>query len=78
MIGLQDITAEFQFDGKLEHLRCAMKEVLDLVVASFATIETQNQKQAIIRLLQQTIECCLFIKKYSQKSFEGETQFPDT
>lgn len=66
LIGLQAIPERFHFDGKLDHLMRAMKEVLELAAAP-----SLNQKQAIMRILQQTTECCLFISKYLQNDFEG-------
>lgn len=71
IVVLQIISERFQFDGKLDYLIRAMEEVFGCIIQSSLAAETVR-KQHIIRLLQQTTECCLFIYQYSQHKAEGE------
>lgn len=52
----------------------AMADALASITSKDVTLSLLNEKQAMERLLQQTIECCLFVNKYSRKSFEGKVK----
>lgn len=69
------VFVEFHVDGKLDHLIRAMADGLDLTTARSTELDLHNGNQTILRLLHQVIECCLFINKYSRKSFEGDINF---
>lgn len=64
---LQVFTEEFQVDRRLDHLMRVMVEVMVLITA--------GSTRLLLRLIQQAIECFIFIRKYSQRSFEGELDF---
>lgn len=70
--GLQVFVKEFKVDGKLDHLMRAMSDILALISARSTATNPRNKELVIMRLLQQVVECFLFINKYSQKNFEGE------
>lgn len=53
----------------------AMSDVFNFISARSTALGLRDWEQTIMRLLQQIIECCLFINKYSQKSFDGGINF---
>lgn len=51
---------------------CAVDKAFAFIIRIYRTIETSDQIQTVSRLLQQSIECFLFIQQYASRSNEGD------